>query len=236
MKVPRRARPSRTEGPHLRRPHRHPFEVLQRAHDLEDPDTDENGVGLLEQVWADGDVDQARLVLEGQKQEPPGRAGPLTTDHCTGHGHAFAIGQTLEIDGSRNTATVEILSIQRHRMRPNRDARADQIGLHALLGTHLGQWRNGCFHFPLGVEQRATWAPGLFHLPKRAPPREAEAVERPDLGQALQLVAMQRHTIDEVLERHETLRVALSHYLLPRCLPQAGHVHEPEPNGAIFLE
>ena len=92
--------------------------------------------------------------------------------------------------------------------------------------TSRSEWNSG-----------PPWAPGLFHLPKRAPPREAEAVERPDLGQALQLVAMQRHTIDEVLERHETLdawRSATT--LLPRCLPQAGHVHEPEPNGAIFLE
>ena len=86
----------------------HPLLDLQRAADQEQWGRRDHECLALEALGRDHDVEDARFILQREKDEPLGRAGALAADDETGMCHPFAVASLpLQLAGGADPIRVE---------------------------------------------------------------------------------------------------------------------------------
>ena len=65
--------------------------ILQHARNDQKRMVHDGRVALVEKLWRNDDVRNARFIFQAQKHKPLGRAWALASDDGAGHAHKFAI-------------------------------------------------------------------------------------------------------------------------------------------------
>ena len=94
---------------------------------------------LRKQVGPDDDVGDPRLVLEREEHEPFRRARPLPRDDRAGHAHPPPVPPARQIARAQHAAQRQLRPPQRHRVRPDGQARAGVVGQQALGHGHRAE-------------------------------------------------------------------------------------------------